>query len=90
MMEVDSAITEALRSRTELPTKKLQVLHSTTLAVLRNRGHLSEEELAAFVEVGYGNQQLLEIVLGMSQKMISNYVNKFTHTPIDEAFQPFI
>ena len=90
MMEVDSAITEALRNRTELPTKKLQVLHLTTLALLRNRGVLNREQLAAFTEVGYGNRQLLEIILGMSQKMISNYVNKLSHTPIDEAFQPFI
>ena len=90
MMNVDSAITEALRTHSELPTSKLQVLHLTTLALLRNRGNLSDNELAAFVEVGYGQRQLLEIILGMSQKMMSNYVNKFTLTPIDEAFQPFI
>ncbi|MCF6281877.1 MAG: hypothetical protein L3J28_06635 [Candidatus Polarisedimenticolaceae bacterium] len=90
MMHVDSAITEALRNKTVLPTSKLQVLHLITLALLRNRGKLSDDELATFVEVGYGQRQLLEIILGMSQKMMSNYVNKFTHTPIDEAFQPFI
>ena len=68
MMKVDSVITDALRNRSELPTKKLQVLHVTTLALVRNRGKLSEKELTAFIEAGYGNRQLLEIILGISQK----------------------
>jgi alkylhydroperoxidase family enzyme len=90
MMSIDSAITDALRNRTELPTKKLQTLHLTTLALLNKRGKLNDEELATFVEVGYGQRQLLEIILGMSQKMMSNYINKFAHTPIDDAFAPFV
>jgi len=89
MMGVDSTITEALRGCTELPTKKLQALHLTTLALLRNHGKLSDEALATFVEAGYEQRQLLEIILGMSQKMMSNYINKFSDTPLDEAFAPF-
>ena len=89
-MKVDPAITEALRNRTELPTKKLQVLHQTTLALVRDRGHLSEEERAAFYEAGYENQQLLEIVLGLSHKVLSNYVNHLAKTPLDEPFQEFV
>ncbi len=90
MMRVDDAITVALRSRSELPTKKLQVLHLTTLALVRNRGKLSEEELAAFVAEGYGRRQLLEIVLGISQKVMSNYTNHLANTPVDPPFQEFI
>jgi alkylhydroperoxidase family enzyme len=89
MMKVDNAITDALRDRSELPTKKLQVLHITTLALVRNRGRLSEKELTAFIEVGYGNRQLLEIILGVSQKVMSNYVNHLAQTPVDEAFLQF-
>ena len=89
MMKVDSAITEALRNRAKLPTEKLQVLHLTTLALVRNRGRLSEEELTAFSEAGYGNRQLLEIILGVAQKVMSNYVNHLAQTPVDEPFQKF-
>ena len=89
MMKVDSAISDALRNRSELPTKKLQVLRITTLALVRNRGRLSEKELTAFNEVGYGNRQLLEIILGISQKVMSNYVNHLAQTPVDEAFLQF-
>jgi alkylhydroperoxidase family enzyme len=89
MMNVDNAITEALRNATELPDPKLQVLHTTTLALVRNRGVLSEQETATFFEAGYGKQQLLEIVLGISQKVMSNYINHLADTPVDEPFKPF-
>ena len=89
MMKVDEKITEALRNQTELPTKKLQVLHETTLALTENRGNLTDEQLNAFFNEGYGNKQLLEIVLGLSQKVISNYTNHLAKTPVDDAFKKF-
>ncbi|WPJ97460.1 hypothetical protein SH580_07015 [Coraliomargarita algicola] len=88
-MGVDPSITEALRNQTRLENDKLQALHETTLAIVRNRGHLSEDEARAFFDAGYGPRQLLEIVLGLSQKVISNYVNHLAETPIDAPFQRF-
>ena len=89
MMKVDPAITEALRNQTAMPTEKLQVLHETTLAMVRSRGRLTDAEVETFCSAGYENRQLLEIVLGLSQKVISNYVNHFAETPIDRPFQKF-
>lgn len=89
MMQVDPAITEALRNSTTMPTEKLQVLHETTLSIVRNRGYISEEEVQAFYAAGYEQRQLLEIILGLSQKVISNYVNHIAETPVDKGFQKF-
>jgi len=89
MMKVDNAIIEALRNRTKLPTEKLQTLHTTTLALVRNRGQLSQDETSVFFEAGYEQRNLLEIVLGISQKVMSNYVNHLADTPVDEAFKKF-
>ncbi|MBN4055448.1 carboxymuconolactone decarboxylase family protein, partial [bacterium AH-315-K03] len=47
-MQVDPAMTDALRNRGQLADHKLQVLHSTTLALVRERGRLSEKEMEAF------------------------------------------
>ncbi|MCC4833884.1 carboxymuconolactone decarboxylase family protein [Shewanella sp. 1_MG-2023] len=88
-MKVDAALTEALRNRGAMPTAKLQALHDTTLLMVRNRGVLSDAEMEAFFAAGYGQQQLLEIILGLSQKVISNYVNHVAKTPVDEPFQQF-
>ncbi len=90
MMGVDDAITQALRQHTELANQQLQALHLTTLALVRNRGRLTGQEKAYFFTAGYHNRQLLEIVLGISQKVMSNYINHLAETPVDPAFQDFI
>lgn len=89
MMKVDPALTEALRNREPMPNEKLQALHDFTLSVVRKRGFVSEEELGAFFEAGYQQQQALEVILGLSQKIISNYVNHIAKTPVDKRFEKY-
>jgi alkylhydroperoxidase family enzyme len=88
-MKVDTAITDALRNGTALPTNKLQALHEFTLAMLRSRGQITQEELQAFYAAGYEERQVLEVILGLSQKVISNYTNHIANTPVDAPFQKF-
>ncbi|WP_103867517.1 carboxymuconolactone decarboxylase family protein [Aquimarina sp. I32.4] len=90
MMKVDPALTEALRNKEVMPNKKLQALHDTTLSIVRNRGHISDSELQSFYDAGYGEHQVLEIILGLAQKVISNYTNHIASTPVDKSFQKFI
>ncbi|AXT61772.1 carboxymuconolactone decarboxylase family protein [Aquimarina sp. AD10] len=89
MMKVDPALTEALRNDETLPDAKLQVLKETTLSIVRNRGNISGAEIETFYAAGYTQRQLLEIILGLSQKVISNYTNHIAKTPVDDAFQKF-
>lgn len=89
MMKVDAAITEALRNKTPLPSEKLEKLRETTLLVVNSRGNLSEEEVASFYAAGYTSQHILEILLGYSQKILSNYTNHFAKTPVDAPFEKF-
>lgn len=88
-MGVDPALTEALRNRTAMPNEKLQVLHETTLAMVRGRGQITEAATQRFYDAGYAQRQLFEIVLGLSQKVMSNYVNHLAKTPVDAPFQKF-
>ncbi len=89
MMKVDDAITEALRNETKLKDSKLEALRTMTLKIVRNRGNVTQEDLEAFYEAGYGERQVLEIILGLSQKTISNYVNHIANTPVDEGFKKY-
>jgi hypothetical protein len=68
MMKVDEAITDALRNRTPLANAKLES-RDMTLIIVRNRGHVSQEELEAFYTAGYGERQVLDIILGVSKVM---------------------
>lgn len=89
MMKVSDELTEALRNSTAMPTEKLQVLHDFTLKVVRERGHVAQEDLNVFYKAGYGEKQVLEVILGVSQKVISNYTNHIAQTPVDAPFQKF-
>ena len=89
MMQVDPAVDTALRNKTTLPTEKLQALHETTLSIVQNRGHLTEQELERFYAAGYEPKHILGILLGLSQKVMSNYTNHIAKTPLDESFQKF-
>ena len=89
MMKVDPALTEALRDQQAMPTPKLQALQDMTLNVVRKRGDVSDDDISAFFAAGYAQRQLLEIVLGVSQKVISNYINHIAKTPVDIAFQKY-
>jgi alkylhydroperoxidase family enzyme len=88
-MNVDSALTEALRNQQPMPTAKLQALRDFTLAMVRERGVVSEDKMNAFFDAGYGQKQVLEVILGLSQKVISNYVNHVAKTPVDPMFKEF-
>jgi alkylhydroperoxidase family enzyme len=89
-MKVADSLNDALRNGDPLPTEKLQVLKDTTLAIVRNRGVVADSVLEAFYAQGYTQQQLLEILVGVAQKTMSNYINHFADTPVDEAFQAFV
>lgn len=89
MMKVDPALTEALRNGDAMPNEKLQILQDTVLSIVRNRGNINDAELDAFYAIGYRQRQVLDIILGVSQKVISNYTNHIANTPVDEPFQKF-
>jgi alkylhydroperoxidase family enzyme len=89
MMKVDDAITDALRDETPLPTAKLEALRSFTLAMIRDRGFVSDAETKAFLDAGFTETNILEVILGAAQKLMSNYTNHFAKTPVDEVFRKF-
>ncbi|MDZ8171385.1 carboxymuconolactone decarboxylase family protein [Microbacterium xanthum] len=89
-MGVDDAITDALRDGTPLPTEHLEALRTFTLAMVRDRGEVSDETVQAFLDAGYTQRQVLEVVLGLAQKVMSNYTNHLAKTPIDAMNQKYI
>lgn len=89
MMEVSDDIIDALRNETPLPSDKLEALRNFTLAVMRKQGQVSDSDLQTFFDAGYGKRQVLDVILVLSQKTLSNYINHIAETPIDEPFQKF-
>ncbi len=52
-------------------------------SVTRNRGVVSNEELALVKEAGYTDGEILEIVLNVVSNTLTNYVNHIAETEID-------
>ncbi len=89
MMKVDDAITNALRDETPLPNDRLEALRTFTLAVVRDRGNVDAAAVDAFLAAGFTKRQVLEVILGVSQKVMSNYTNHLAETPVDEPMKAF-
>lgn len=88
MMKVSDEISTALRDETPLPSAKLEALRVFTLQMLRSRGNVTEAQMEAFFEAGYGHRAVLDVILGLSQKVMSNYINHLAQTPLDEPVKP--
>ena len=85
-MGVSDDISDALRNETPLPNARLEALRTFTLSVVRNRGNVDDEAVQAFLDAGFTKRQILEVILGVSQKVMSNYTNHLANTPVDARF----
>ena len=90
MMKVEDAIIDALRDETPLPSARLEALRTFTLKMLRQRGEVSDEDVQTFLDAGYTKRHILEVVLGLAQKVMSNYTNHLANTPVDQVMQKFL
>lgn len=88
MMKVPEDITHALRNETPLPTAKLEALRTFTVQMVRARGNVTDAQMDAFFAAGYGHRAVLDVILGLAQKTMSNYINHVAQTPVDAVFQP--
>ncbi|SLN62840.1 carboxymuconolactone decarboxylase family protein [Ruegeria meonggei] len=90
MMKVSDDITEALRNETPLPNAKLEALRTFTLQMMDQKGNVTDAQLQAFFDAGYSHRAVLDVVLGLAQKTMSNYVNHMAQTPVDEVMRGFL
>lgn len=79
-------VTEAIRDGHPINDAKLSVLADFTRTVLLTRGLPSQQAVEEFLAAGYGERQVLEIILAIAVKTLSNYSNHLFHTPLDDGF----
>ncbi|MFO0601100.1 MAG: carboxymuconolactone decarboxylase family protein [Myxococcaceae bacterium] len=81
-------VIDAIRNDTAIADPKLEALRRFTQAIVRNRGHVEDAQVTAFIDAGYQAHQALEVLVGVSLKTLSNYTNHLTQPPLDAAFAP--
>jgi len=84
---VPADVIEALRSGTPIADPKLEALRVFAEIINETRGWPTEGQVNALLAAGYTRQTALEVILGTSLKVMSNYNNHIAETPLDDAFK---
>jgi len=69
---------DALHQGDAIEDEKDSAIARFTAAVVKHRGWVPEDEVTAFLNAGYNQQQILEVILVVTIKTLSNYSNHFT------------
>ncbi|AYB31575.1 carboxymuconolactone decarboxylase family protein [Chryseolinea soli] len=62
---------------------KLDALVKFTASVVQNHGRATEESKKAFFEAGYTEANMVDVVIVIGDKIISNYIHNLTQFEID-------
>ena len=89
MQKLPTDVIESIRNDDPIADGKLEALRLFTTQVVDKRGWLSAEDVGNFIAAGYSQAQILEVVLGVAMKTISNYTNHIAGTELDAAFADF-
>lgn len=87
--KLDEANLAALRRGERLPDERLNALATFARAVVRERGGVQGPALEAFLAAGFSQAQVLEVILGVSLKSLSNYGNHVLGTPLNPELQAY-
>jgi len=88
MQKLPADVINAVREDKPIADSKLEALRQFAKSVVSKQGWVCENTVNSFLDAGYTKAQVLEVVLGVTQKTLSNYANHILGTPIDQAFQP--
>ncbi len=83
------ALVESLRSGRPLDDERLEALRALARALLAGRGRAPSECWQAFERAGYGEEQALDVLLGVGVYALSTMCNVMVRAELDPPFVPF-
>ena len=84
--KVPTEVTDALRDDRPIEDPRLAAVAAMTRSLLETRGRPSEDDVERFRAAGFTDRQVLELVLAISVKILSNWSNHLFDTPVDDMF----
>lgn len=87
--DVPPDVLHAIRNNQPFDNPRLGALSRFTTEMFESRGRPSSAEVKAFLDAGYPEHAVLDIILAMAVKTLSNYSNHLFHTPVDEMFSGY-
>ena len=86
LLNTPAEVVAAVRQGAPVPDAKLNALVALVRELVRERGYAKEKTIEKFLAAGYEKEQVMELLLGIALKTISNYLDHISPTPIDQAF----
>jgi uncharacterized peroxidase-related enzyme len=86
-LHVPAEVVSAVRSNVPVSDPKLNSLVALTKEIVSERGHVRAQVLQNFLAAGYRKDQVLEVLVGIALKTMSNYLDHISPTELDQAFQ---
>jgi uncharacterized peroxidase-related enzyme len=83
LAHVDDGAIEAVRQGLPIADARLQALRVFAGKVTRERGVVSDADVAAFIAAGFTKANVLDLLVLAATKLISNYTNHIADTPLD-------
>jgi len=90
MEKMPEKILKALRAGEPLADARLEALRSFAAKLTRQRGWVEEADMQALLDAGYTRRTMQEVILGVSFKVMSNYMNHLAETEVDAGFQSML
>ena len=79
-------VVDAVREERPIADARLEALRVFARDMTRERGFVGDAAVDAFLAAGFSRRNVLDVILGVSHKVISNYVNHLARTPVDAPF----
>ena len=83
---IDDKTLKALLALAPISEAKLSALRDFTRAMVEEQGRLHEQRVRQFLDAGYTNAQVFEVVMGIALKTLTNYSNHLTGTRPNPEF----
>ena len=87
--QVSEEVIETARVTGSYDEPRLEALRIFTLNLVENRGWVSAQDIEEFITAGFTKQNVFEILVAISHKVLSNYTNHIVNTPVDNVFKQF-
>ncbi len=85
----DAQIIEFRKGYASFDTK-FDALVKIASEIISNRGCIQESTLKKFYDTGYNNENLIDVIVAVGEKTITNFLHKATNIPVDFPIAPSI
>lgn len=85
---VDNSVVEALRTGSPIDDPKLETLRTFAAIINKTHGRPTDDQVAEFLAAGYTKETILDVIVGTSLKVLSNYTTPIVKPEVDSAFAP--